>query len=202
VARLKNACSNAPPSNTGGAKTGTLRYDSSSTNFSVEVEEPVSEPPVDEPPVDDPPVDEPPVDDPPVDDPPVDDPPEGDGLDHDDYSPGDATEFFILNDTMTTTCTFSDVVQSDWYAKAVNAFCSAGILVGYWENGERVFVKEADKPKGLTILVETLKVLIFASNYKYVGEHSVGSDPWYQFYLDEAEKKGLDINGLKITDQI
>ncbi|MEK8017411.1 MAG: S-layer homology domain-containing protein, partial [Candidatus Parabeggiatoa sp.] len=142
---------------------------------------------------------------------------EGDGLIHDKYRPGDATQLFILNDTMTTTCTFSDVDQSSEFAEAVNALCSAGILVGYWENEQRVFVKlhpakvqnnpniSRDDPANLmtkAILAEILKVFLFAVDYDYFGVRHVNDSDWYKLFIDEAKNRGLDLHDLAYNNQV
>ncbi len=117
-------------------------------------------------------------------------------------NPGDATRLFILDGKMTTTCTFTDVVQGEWYAEAVNALCSAGILVGYVEDDVRVFVRGEDKPDGKAIMVEMLKVLLLGADYANMAEGSIGSNPWYQFYLDKAAAMGLNLHGLQPTDNV
>ncbi|MCP4696068.1 MAG: CHAP domain-containing protein [Gammaproteobacteria bacterium] len=124
-------------------------------------------------------------------------------------NPGDATQLFILNGTMTTSCTFKDVVQNAWYAESVNALCSAGILVGYWEDSERVFVKldeglsedarhDPAKNKFIkTNVAETLKVFLFGLDYAYFGlNHDPGDGNWYALFVNEAESRGLDLFGL------
>jgi len=139
---------------------------------------------------------------------------EGDGLIHDEYRPGDATQLFILNDTMTTTCTFSDVAPSPEFAEAVNALCSAGILVGYWEKEQRVFIKlDPDNPNisrddsankmTKAILAEILKVFLFAVDYDYFGvRHVNDSETWYQLFIDEAKNRGLDLHDLSYKNQV
>ena len=142
---------------------------------------------------------------------------EGDGLIHDKYRPGDATKLFILNEKMTTTCTFSDVAPSPEFAEAVNALCSAGILVGYWENDERVFVKlhpakvqnnpniSRDDPDNLmtkAILAEILKVFLFALDYDYFGVRHVNDSDWYKLFIDEAKNRGLDLHDLAYNNQV
>lgn len=109
-------------------------------------------------------------------------------------APGNETSSLLLNDgSVATSCTFSDIDQSQsaFYAKPVNLFCSAGILVGYSENNQRIF-----KPLQAATLAEVLKVLLFASDYVRVGELSTNSDPWYQFFLDDAKAKGLNLGTI------
>ncbi|MEK8019222.1 MAG: S-layer homology domain-containing protein, partial [Candidatus Parabeggiatoa sp.] len=143
---------------------------------------------------------------------------EGDGLIHDKYRPGDATKLFILNEKMTTTCTFSDVAPSPEFAEAVNALCSAGILVGYWENDERVFIKlhpakvdpnnpslSRKDPANLmtkAILAEILKVFLFALDYDYFGVRHVNDSDWYKLFIDEAKNRGLELHDLAYNNHV
>ncbi len=129
-------------------------------------------------------------------------------------NPGDATKLFILDGQMTSTCTFVDVDQDSVFAEAVRALCSAGILVGYWENGERVFVKlDPNNPtaarnlpgnKNLqATLGEVLKVFMFSVDYDYFSaRHDPTSKTWYTLFTDEAVARGLNLNGLVYSDNV
>lgn len=129
-------------------------------------------------------------------------------------NPGDATQLFILDGQMTSTCTFEDVDQTSVFAEAVRALCSAGILVGYWENGKRVFVKlDPNNPtaarnlpgnKNLkATLGEVLKVFMFSVDYDYFSaRHDPTSKTWYTLFTNEAVARGLNLNGLVYSDDV
>ncbi|RKZ38313.1 MAG: hypothetical protein DRQ49_14625 [Gammaproteobacteria bacterium] len=122
-----------------------------------------------------------------------------DDLDPDDNKPGDETAALRLKDgSIATNCTFSDITDDNqWFVVPVKAFCSAGIIIGYSESGKRVY-----KPTQEANLVETLKVLLYASDYERIGEQSVGSDPWYKFFLNDAKDKGLSVDETKIGEPV
>ena len=126
-------------------------------------------------------------------------PPEGDGLDSNDYVAGDSLAAITLGDgSIATTCTFEDIDQDGWFAGPVNALCSAGILIGYSESGQRVY-----KPAQEANLVEVLKVLLYASDYERVGTESADSQPeWYSFFVDDALNKGLAIDTSAVGDPV
>lgn len=142
---------------------------------------------------DDPPAD----DDPPAnDDPPADDDPPD--LDPQDNKPGDETADLLLNDgTIATTCTFTDIEEDSWYAEAVHMLCSANILIGYSEQGERVY-----KPAQEANLAEIIAVFVSASNYQYLSEKYENGENWYQFFIDEAIHQGLTVDANKAADPV
>ncbi len=135
-------------------------------------------------------------------------------------NPGDAAQMFIVNGTIVTTCTFADVDQTSVFAEAVNALCSAGILVGYWEedvlrSGQyRVFVKlEADASDAVRTtgdnkflfanLAEVLKVYLYSAFYKTIaGKHDENSATWYEPYMEAATAIGIDYGNMTESDRV
>lgn len=113
-------------------------------------------------------------------------------------SPGDSNADVTTPDgTVVTTCTFQDVDQTAFYADEVNAFCSAGIIIGYSVNGERLF-----KPIDAANLAETLKVLFYAYDYAATDDRPKDIEPWYGYYIAEAQKKGLAVTESMAGDTV
>ena len=108
-----------------------------------------------------------------------------------------------------SSCTFKDVVQTAWYAESVNKLCGAGILVGYWEGTERVFVKldpglssdaRSDVLKNSSVranVAETLKVFLLGVDYQNISlEMKSNTGEWYDLFINEATTRGLNLYGL------
>ncbi len=111
--------------------------------------------------------------------------------------PGNALSLFMINGQPTISCQFTDSAPTTEFETAVRILCSAGIVVGYVdENGNRVFVTP-DNTDDIANTAEVLKVFLLTADYAYVSEHSIGSNPWYQFYMDDAVRRGLPSFGLQ-----
>jgi len=87
-------------------------------------------------------------------------------------------------------CAFTDLAINnqdyDSFKKSVDdiyLLCGLGVLQGYTENGVKLY-----KPIQEATLVEVLKVLIYTADYQRVKNVTI-ADPWYQFFLDEAQVK-------------
>ncbi|XOF35254.1 MAG: CHAP domain-containing protein [Candidatus Electrothrix sp. YB6] len=94
-------------------------------------------------------------------------------------------------------CTFPDVDQTAFYADEVNAFCSAGIVIGQSVNGENLFM-----PTKATNLAETLKVLIYAYDYVTTDNRPKDIEPWYSYYIAEAQKMGIEVTESMAGDEV
>ncbi len=111
---------------------------------------------------------------------------------------GNETASFLLGDnSIANSCTFTDIDQTAIYAQPVNLFCSAAILIGYSVEGQRVF-----KPNNAATLAEVLKVLLFANDYRHIGETLPLDDSWVAFIINEAKTKGLNLGVLTKNDLI
>jgi hypothetical protein len=111
---------------------------------------------------------------------------------------GNETASFLLGDnSVANSCTFTDIDQAATYAQPVNLFCSAAILIGYSVDGQRVF-----KPNNAATLAEVLKVLLFANDYRHIGETLPLDDSWVAFIINEAKTKGLNLGVLTTNDLI
>jgi hypothetical protein len=126
-------------------------------------------------------------------------------------NPSDESKLFLDSSTnsVVNSCTFKDVVQTAWYAESVNKLCGAGILVGYWEGTERVFVKldpglsddvRSDVLKNNSVranVAETLKVFLLGVDYQKINlEMEANTGEWYDLFINEATTRGLNLYGL------
>jgi len=126
-------------------------------------------------------------------------------------NPSDESKLFLDSSTnsVVNSCTFKDVVQTAWYAESVNKLCGAGILVGYWEGTERVFVKldpglsndaRSDVLKNSSVranVAETLKVFLLGVDYQNISlEMKSNTGEWYDLFINEATTRGLNLYGL------
>lgn len=86
-------------------------------------------------------------------------------------------------------CTFKDVIPNQWYERYVNALCSAGIVVGYYESSTPK--SPTYRPGQAATIAESLKVLNYASHYEQTQQRcqsTVGQGNWYQCHITIANE--------------
>lgn len=97
----------------------------------------------------------------------------------------------LNNGTTATSCTFTDVPASEWYAKYVSALCSTGIVIGYADGNNRVF-----KPSQYANMAEFMKMVNYTNDYIGTSMNSQcnstkGAANWWDCHVSIAKARGL-----------